>query len=917
MPKTVCSCLIWLGTLLFAPPLLAAPQRPLVAGFERFYTADKADPVRGGRLLLGELNCTSCHAASDKSLARKQAPILDGVGGRVRISYLRKYLADPQAAKPGTTMPNVLAHDPDAKEKIEALVHFLANTGAIRHERPLPKAVAAGRDLYQKVGCSACHGTRDASGKPDKVHSSAIPLGDIEAKYSLTGLAGFLEQPHLVRPSGRMPRLLFNTQEARSVAAYLLQGAKVIIAGGKGSANYSYYEGDWGNLPDFSKLKPKATGTIAGFDLRAARRDSNYGIEFTAYLKIDREARYTFTLISDDGSRLLIDGKMVVDNDGTHPPMAKKGSIRLSKGVHKVVLDFFQAGGGAELEARIESPGAGQHNLSDLVAAKAAAFDKKPKPKADDPDALDVQPALVEKGKALFASLGCANCHTVNSNSKPIPSTARFSELSGLDTTKGCLSDKPGKGTPVYHLDELQRKHIAAAMKSPAPEKSAANTIATTMTTFNCYACHVRDKVGGPLEATNKLFLTVQPEMGDEGRLPPPLDGVGAKLNPEYFKQLLDKGVHDRPYMHTRMPGFGAANVGHLIEAFSSVDKLPTIPEVKFSVPLSKVKSTARHLIGGGAMACIKCHTFAGKKAEGVQGIDMVLMPKRLRRDWFHAYISDPAKIRPGTRMPAAFLEGKSVLPDFLDGTALQQIEAMWLYLNDGTKAQIPVGLAGGSMPLTPKTSAILYRNFISGAGTRAIGVGYPESLNLAFDANELRLALLWQGAFIDAKRHWSGRGEGFEGPLGDNILSLHHGAPFAVLAKPEDAWPTEAPKKIGYRFLGYKLTTDDRPTFSYSFAGVKVQDFPNPATAGKEVHLRRTFTLTSEKPPENLYFRAAVGNKITELADGWYQIDNAWKIKLPKDVKGRIRKSAGKSELLTPIRFADGKATLVYDYSW
>ena len=80
-----------------------------------------------------------------------------------------------------------------------------------------------------------------------------------------------------------------------------------------------------------------------------------------------------------------------------------------------------------------------------------------------------------------------------------------------------------------------------------------------------------------------------------------------------------------------------------------------------------------------------------------------------------------------------------------------------------------------------PTTGAIIYRNFIDGAGTRGIAVGYPEKANLAFDANEMRLALIWQGAFLDAARHWAGRGEGFEGPAGDNILQLHGGAPFAV----------------------------------------------------------------------------------------------------------------------------------------
>ena len=51
------------------------------------------------------------------------------------------------------------------------------------------------------------------------------------------------------------------------------------------------------------------------------------------------------------------------------------------------------------------------------------------------------------------------------------------------------------------------------------------------------------------------------------------------------------------------------------------------------------------------------------------------------------------------------------------------------------------------SIPLMPTSEAIIYRNFIQGAGSRAIGVGFPEHANLAFDANEIRLAMIWQGA--------------------------------------------------------------------------------------------------------------------------------------------------------------------------
>jgi mono/diheme cytochrome c family protein len=909
-----------LGTFSLVGPHVAAaptPARPIVPGFERFHSEGKTDAA-AGRLLLTELQCVRCHQPASASPLARQAPNLDGVAGRVRVSYLKKFLADPHATKPGTTMPDVLGNGPDKAEKVSALVHFLASTGALRHERPVPKLIASGRDLYARVGCVACHGTRNADGSEAKTLPSSVPLSNLPAKYSIASLAVFLESPQHARPSGRMPKLL-NAKEAKAVANYLLQGIKVDLAASRGSARYAYYEGQWGKVPDFSKLKPKASGISSGFDLGVAQRANDFAVKFDAVLKIDREAIYTFTLMSDDGSKLYIDDKLVVDNDGAHAPTTKQNRIRLTRGAHKVTIGFFQVGGGAELDVRIEAPGFGTHNLGDLVASSEAAFVKRPRPKLPDEDAIEIQPALVQQGKALFASLGCASCHSMPAGKGTIASTLKSPPLARLAGEGGCLADRPNKGAPWYGLSAGQRKALRAGIKGKAPARTHATLLAETLTAFNCYACHERGKVGGPEEALNKFFLTTQPEMGDEGRVPPPLDGVGAKLNLDYLKKVLDQGAHDRPYMHTRMPGFGLANVGHLVEALPALDKLPSAPAVSFKLTPPRVKAVGRHLVGGQAFGCIKCHTFAGHKAEGVQGIDMLMMPKRLRRDWFHAYVTDPQAIRPGTRMPSGFLDGKSVLPELLDGKAPTQVEAMWLYLQDGGKAQLPIGLGKHSIPLVPLKSAILYRNFISGAGTRAIGVGYPERANLAFDANDMRLALIWQGAFIDAARHWTDRGAGFEGPLGDSVVALHGGAPFAVLRKADEAWPATAPKAQGYRFRGYRLTPDDRPTFQYSFGDVQVRDFPNAVVSGKEVVLRRRFTLTSASAVANLHFRAGVGNKIEALANGWYQIDGTWQVKViePRRQPLTVRKAGGKMELLVPVGFADHKAAFVLEYRW
>src|SRR5262249_21412164 len=226
-----------------------------------------ANAVERGRLLLGELDCTRCHTPSpalEPHLTAKSAPVLDAVGSRVRPSYFRKLLTDPHAAKPGTTMPDVLAGIPAAEKQktVEALVHFLASTGTLRHEKPDRRLIGEGRKLYNQVGCVACHGSRDAAGNPDKVLPTSVPLGDVASKYSVASLRLFLENPHGARPSGRMPGLL-NGPEAQRVANYLLQGTHVAAL--VPNMTYAYYEGNWDNLPDFDKLKPVAMGKARDF----------------------------------------------------------------------------------------------------------------------------------------------------------------------------------------------------------------------------------------------------------------------------------------------------------------------------------------------------------------------------------------------------------------------------------------------------------------------------------------------------------------------------------------------------------------------------------------------------------------------------------------------------------------------------
>jgi hypothetical protein len=243
----------------------------------------------------------------------------------------------------------------------------------------------------------------------------------------------------------------------------------------------------------------------------------------------------------------------------------------------------------------------------------------------------------------------------------------------------------------------------------------------------------------------------------------------------------------------------------------------------------------------------------------------------------------------------------------------LQQIEAMWLYLQDGTKARPPLGVGKSYLPLVPTKTAIIYRNFIAGAGPRGIAVGYPEKAHLAFDANDLRLAMIWQGAFLDASMHWTDRGSGFQGPLGDKVVQFPAGPTFALLDKKDGAWPTSG-KAAGQKFKGYRLDKEDRPTFLYTIGDVQVEDFPN---AGKDQSIKRTFTLKATKAIDNLYFRVASGNKVEVLQDG-FEIDGAYKVKLIANAGiTRLRKVGNKTEVMYQPAFKDGKATVTQEFAW
>jgi hypothetical protein len=110
-----------------------------------------------------------------------------------------------------------------------------------------------------------------------------------------------------------------------------------------------------GELPNFKKLVPVGSiytnilnvpprPFLEGFP-GVTNRLEWFAIDYNGRFWIEQPGRYRFSLLSDDGSKLFIDGHMVIDNDGVHAAVEKEKSLNLKRGIHRIRISYFQGPG--------------------------------------------------------------------------------------------------------------------------------------------------------------------------------------------------------------------------------------------------------------------------------------------------------------------------------------------------------------------------------------------------------------------------------------------------------------------------------------------------------------------------------------------------------------------------------------------
>jgi len=180
------------------------------------------------------------------------------------------------------------------------------------------------------------------------------------------------------------------------------------------------------------------------------RRD-HYYIRWTGSIIIKTGGRYAFWTKSDDGSRVWINGKQVVDNPGWHGMRSRGSWQNIGSGSHEFAAEYFEGGGGAGMEFDYQGPDTNNRR----IRVPGSAFSSG-----------GSEPQL----PGIFNTRGPCMAYSISPDSDCILYTACQSVASGsLDSTCAASLNFLEKNTSNYKTCNLPPVPTPAPTPKPTP----------------------------------------------------------------------------------------------------------------------------------------------------------------------------------------------------------------------------------------------------------------------------------------------------------------------------------------------------------------------------------------------------------------------------------------------------------------
>lgn len=771
--------------------------------------------------------------------------------------------------------------------------------------------------LISELGCAACH----ASGNPVHQPKTGPLLDDAGTRLQRGWVRDYLMDPSAHRSGTTMPDVLAGDsaeQKAKKVealTAFLMSQTKPLreIKGtGANPVPLEFWK--YGNTERGRELYHRS-GCVA---CHAA----DEGFEVSE-MKLSDADRRLDQLDPEDIADLGLEAAARRVNSVSHPTLHRKYTI-------KSLTWFLMNPEAVRPSGRMPNPGLRAVDAANVAAWLMGRSDSEganapaTRPVAD----TAAESELVRQGSMLFQRSGCANCH-----SSPRVATVQRQSLQSVAAIQNsnigrpsCIANPSGR-MANYGLDEAQKQQLSAALKSLNQRMDSRQLIQLSMLQLNCYACHQRDEIGGVGRYRKAYFETVgQVDIGDEGRLPPPLTNIGARLQSKWLKDVFKGKSELRSFMTIRMPQYPDAVVKNLPAQFATVDHPQPFPsEQQVFGSTDGLEDAGRQLMDAG---CVQCHVFNGESLPGTVGVDLSGVTDRVHSDWLKAFLLNPGSIKKGTRMPTFFPGGKSQNAAILGGHTSKQVSAIYAYLKKLDQQPLPQKIAdvrNQDFELRPTDQPIVFRTFMPVAGTHAIAIGYPNHVHVAFDAENLFLAEAWRGRFLDAQGTWYVRSAPPAVPLGTDRISLPVGPTFARLGSVTAAWPKKQAPDSG-RFDGYSLDEVGVPVLKYHIGSSAFTDRFDPADDGTVV---RTLTVSGKPAVQDaagqrslasgtFWLKAHEGKRLERVAAGEFVNEAGLKIKvMGLDLsKGQLVRQGSSTRWLLPVP-PEQQQPITIQYGW
>lgn len=136
--------------------------------------------------------------------------------------------------------------------------------------------------------------------------------------------------------------VVFNAVKAEFAPAAAVSGLVPGVA-------WTYRTGRFASVAEMAAAPVAASGTMPVPSIADASDEDRFGYVFTGYIDVPERDVWEFTVKSDDGSVLFVDGVKIVNNDGSHAAVSASGRIALDKGLHPFTLLYFEDYEGEEL----------------------------------------------------------------------------------------------------------------------------------------------------------------------------------------------------------------------------------------------------------------------------------------------------------------------------------------------------------------------------------------------------------------------------------------------------------------------------------------------------------------------------------------------------------------------------------------